>query len=182
LSTGLWIFGYGSLIWRPGFPYRERRLAHAIGWRRVLAQGSPDHRGTPSRLGRVVTLVPAEGARCGGVAYAIDETSQEAILAALDEREQGGYERVAIDVELDHPPREAVRAVTWIASPENPYHLGEAPLAQLIDEIAASVGPSGTNIEYVLRLAEALRELGIEDGAILDIAAALALSNDSKAS
>jgi glutathione-specific gamma-glutamylcyclotransferase len=182
LSSGLWIFGYGSLIWRPGFSYRERRLAHAVGWRRVLAQGSPDHRGTPERLGRVVTLVPAEGALCGGVVYAIEESSREAILAALDEREQGGYERVAIDVVLDHPPRETVRAVTWIAAPENPYHLGEAPFDQLIGEIRASVGPSGTNIEYVLRLAEALRELGIDDGAILDIAAALALASDSKAS
>src|SRR5581483_2212492 len=58
----LWIFGYGSLLWRPGFPFEEQRAALVRGFARRLAQGSPDHRGTPERLGRVATLEPAPGA------------------------------------------------------------------------------------------------------------------------
>jgi cation transport regulator ChaC len=174
----VWIFGYGSLIWRPGFSYRARRVAFIEGFERRLDQGSPDHRGTPERLGRVATLVRAEGARCGGVVFELPEPERDAILEALDHREKGGYERLVVSARLDGPEASEageVTAITWVASPETPYHLGPTLLEAMLAQIEAASGPSGSNIEYVLRLAEALREHRIADPHVVEVAEALLL-------
>jgi len=167
----MWIFGYGSLLWRPGFPFEERRPAIVRGHQRRLDQGSPDHRGTPARLGRVATLLPAPGAACGGAVYRLAESDAPAVLEALDVREQGGYDRLTLEAELVGGG--AVTAITWVASPGNAYHLGPAPLAAMIAQIHAAVGPSGTNLDYALRLDATLRELGFEDAHVASVAAAL---------
>jgi glutathione-specific gamma-glutamylcyclotransferase len=171
----LWIFGYGSLLFRPGFPHEERRAAVVAGWTRRLDQGSPDHRGTPERLGRVATIVPAAGRAVGGAVYRVAEADEDAVLADLDHREKGGYERLVLTASplRGGPP---ITAVTWIASPENPYHLGPAPLAAMLAQIESAVGPSGPNVEYVLRLAEALADLGVPDPHVDEVAAALRAS------
>jgi cation transport regulator ChaC len=169
--VALWIFGYGSLLFRPGFPHDERLLAHLPGFARRFHQGSPDHRGTPERLGRVVTLERSPGARCSGAVYRVADADAEAVLAALDVREQGGYERLRVTAELARGGQ--VEAVTWVASPDNAYHLGPAPLPELVAQIGAAVGPSGSNREYVLRLDRILREMGIEDPHVGEIARAL---------
>jgi len=169
----LWIFGYGSLIWRPGFAFEERCAAVAAGFERRLDQGSPDHRGTPERLGRVATLVAAPGARTGGVAYRIAEEQAATILEALDVREQGGYQRLELTVTLTAPVPSEVRAVTWVASPDNPFHLGPAPVAAMAAQIGAAVGPSGANREYALALDEALRALGFDDPHVTGVVTAL---------
>ncbi len=85
----IWLFGYGSLIWKADFPYLERRPAHIHGWVRRFWQGSHDHRGTPEAPGRVVTLVREPGAVCHGMAYRITPE----VLAPLDVREKNGYLR-----------------------------------------------------------------------------------------
>lgn len=169
----IWIFGYGSLIWRPGFDFVSRAPAVVSGYERRLEQGSPDHRGTPARLGRVATLVPREGALCGGVVYGITSESAPAILAALEHREQGGYDRLEIEATLSSDRATKVRAITFIATRENQYHLGEAALEVMISEIREAAGPSGSNVEYVLRLDEALSALGFEDPHIKALAEAL---------
>lgn len=156
-----WVFAYGSLVFRPGFAYVRREIASIAGWERRLDQGSPDHRGTERLLGRVATLVRAPDARCVGVAYAIDEAEADDVLAMLDVREQGGYTRFHVDASL--ASGESVRAVTWIAAPDNPWFLGPAPLDAMIAQIRAARGPSGTNLEYVARLVESMRTLGIDD-------------------
>jgi cation transport regulator ChaC len=171
--VSLWIFGYGSLIWRPGFSYRARRVAFIEGFARRLDQGSPDHRGTPERLGRVATLVRAEGALCGGVVYDLHDLERDAILEALDVREQGGYERVIVNARLAEEGAGTVPAITWVASPENRYHLGPALLEAMLEQIEEASGPSGSNIEYVLRLAEALLEHRIDDAHVSEVAQAL---------
>ncbi|MEJ2133253.1 MAG: gamma-glutamylcyclotransferase, partial [Gammaproteobacteria bacterium] len=91
-----WIFGYGSLIWRADFPFRERAPASIRGWTRRFWQGSHDHRGLPHAPGRVVTLVPVADAACDGVGYLIEED----VFAHLDEREKNGYERHAVTLEF----------------------------------------------------------------------------------
>jgi len=86
----LWVFGYGSLIWRPGFDYLERRRARLHGWQRRFWQGSHDHRGVPERPGRVVTLVETGHGHCDGMAYRLDEATVTRAFENLDHREKNG--------------------------------------------------------------------------------------------
>ena len=158
----LWIFGYGSLVWRPAFPFAERRPARIRGWARRFWQASTDHRGVPGAPGRVVTLVRECDALCWGTAYRVGAARRGEILARLDHREKGGYERHA--VALSFPGRaETARGLVYVATPQNGNYLGPAPLEAIADQVRRSRGPSGPNPEYVLRLAQALRELGAHD-------------------
>jgi glutathione-specific gamma-glutamylcyclotransferase len=171
----VWIFAYGSLIFRPSFSFLERRRAFVAGWARRFWQGSPDHRGVPEAPGRVVTLVPQEGESCGGCAYRIDPRELELVLAALDVREQAGFERRTLPL-FDGAPDEAASAdpfgegVTWIAGASNQHFLGPLPESEIAAFVRSRKGPSGPNSEYVLRLAEALRALAIVDAHVEDIA------------
>ena len=159
----MWIFGYGSLIWKPSFEYLERRRAFLPGWARRFWQGSPDHRGVPGAPGRVVTLVPCEGESCGGCAYRIDPATAPAVLAALDAREIAGFERLHRPV-LDAPDGAPfAEALVYVASTTNPHYLGPLDEAAIAAWVKRSQGPSGPNVEYVLRLHEALSALGIVD-------------------
>lgn len=159
-KDGVWLFGYGSLIWRVDFPYRARRKALVRGHSRRFWQGSHDHRGTPAAPGRVVTLIPDPGAACIGMAYRIDA----ATFAPLDHREKNGYVRVRLPIEIEGDDGAAAAAgVTYIADANNEAFLGPASLDQMARHILASRGPSGSNVEYVLELAQALTALGAHD-------------------
>ena len=162
-SPDLWLFGYGSLMWRPGLEYREGHPAVIDGWTRRFWQGSTDHRGVPEAPGRVVTLVPEAGARCHGVAYRVAPDVGEVVLAGLDHRERGGYARIELTVQLLHDPPRLATARTYLATPDNPEYLGPAPVPAIAEQILRSHGPSGPNVEYLLRLADALRELAADD-------------------
>ena len=172
----LWLFGYGSLVWRPAFAHELRRAARVRGWTRRFWQGSTDHRGVPEAPGRVVTLVPEEGATCAGLAYRIEGAAQEAVLEQLDWRERGGYRRVEMELLLvggEAGPEEVVRGISYVATPANPNYLGPASLVAIADQVRRAEGPSGPNPEYVLRLAEALRSLGETDPHVFALEALL---------
>ncbi|MGR9089907.1 MAG: gamma-glutamylcyclotransferase [Gammaproteobacteria bacterium] len=156
-----WVFGYGSIIWRPAFPYVAARPALIRGWRRRFWQGSPDHRGTAENPGRVVTLVADPLALCHGVAFDTGDDDTPEIVESLDVRESGGYVRITVDVEFADMTR--AQAMTYIAPPDNSNFLGPAAPEDIVRQIAASAGASGHNTEYVLKLAEALRDLEILD-------------------
>jgi cation transport protein ChaC len=153
----VWLFGYGSLIWKADFPFLERRPASITGWVRRFWQGSHDHRGTPEAPGRVATLVPQAGATCHGMAYLV--TPEE--FAHLDHREKNGYLRVPIDIAFDNGG--SALGLVYIARQDNAAFLGEAPERDIARQIAGARGPSGPNAEYLLHLAHALRELGQVD-------------------
>ncbi len=153
----LWIFGYGSLVWRPDFPHSEAVAASSPGQVRRFWQASTDHRGTPAQPGRVATLAPQAGALCRGVAYRIRAAARAEVIGYLDHREKNGYLKRTLAVELDDGRRG--EAITYVADPAGEHFLGPAPLADMARQIRASTGPSGPNTEYVLRLAEALRVL-----------------------
>ena len=164
-----WIFGYGSPVWRPDFPAVERAPAAVEGWARRFWQGSTDHRGVPGAPGRVVTLAPAPGARCWGMAYRVAPEARSRVLDRLAEREKGGYDRVLLDLAFAEPGRAPVAAHVFRARGDNPNFLGPAPLPEIAAQVARSRGPSGANAEYVLRLAAALRALGVEDDHVFSL-------------
>lgn len=167
--TDVWIFGYGSLVWRPDFPFVDARPATIAGWTRRFWQGSTDHRGVPEAPGRVVTLVGAPGAVCWGRAYLIGAESREEVIAHLDYREKGGY--ALRDVEIAFPDGTApVPGLIYIAGPGNPNWLGEAEIDRIAIQVAGSAGPSGHNVEYVLELARALRDMGADDVHVFELA------------
>lgn len=170
LPDDVWIFGYGSIVWKPDFPFAERAPGWIEGWSRHLWQGSPDHRGVPASPGRVVTLVVRPGARCLGVAYRVRGAERESVLRGLDVRESGGFQRLRAQFHFAAERRSPVSAIIYVAPPDNPNFLGEAPFEVMLREVRAARGRSGSNLEYVLRLADSLRELGAEEEELLRIA------------
>jgi cation transport regulator ChaC len=158
LAKPTWVFGYGSLIYKVDFPFLQREIASIKGWQRRFWQGSHDHRGTPDAPGRVVTLLPAPGVICKGIAYLVEHH----VFEHLDYREKNGYQRVPIDITFKNNG-EHVEGVLYVADEDNHAFLGPAPMEELASHIARSHGPSGSNRDYVLQLAEALKELGDED-------------------
>jgi len=161
MRSALWVFGYGSLVWRPAFAFAERRTAWISGFARRFWQGSTDHRGVPGSPGRVVTLLPEAGARCFGVAYRVPESESVCVLASLDHRERGGYERHPLDLHFADGTR--TTGLVYIATPANPNYLGPASLDAIAAQVARACGPSGSNAEYVRELARSLREMPADD-------------------
>jgi cation transport protein ChaC len=168
----LFVFAYGSLIFRPSRFFGARRAAVVHGYRRAFRQASPDHRGTPDFPGRVVTLLREDGASCGGALYAVDDAQIEAALLELDDRESGGYDRAEVAAIVAGEPA-PVRAVTWIAAPTNRNHLPPVHLPSVAEVVRKARGKSGPNVDYVLRLAEALRAMGWVDAEVFALEAAL---------
>ena len=166
-ADGAWVFGYGSLIWRPDIPFLESRVARVCGWKRRFWQGSHDHRGVPHAPGRVATLVPDADACCEGVAYFVDGVQLQKTWADLDHREKNGYRREA--VRLEFRDGTAADGVLYVAPVGNGAYLGPAPLPEMAAHIAGSAGPSGTNIDYLRKLAGELRRLGIDDAHVFTL-------------
>ena len=165
----MWIFGYGSLIWRPDFDFVERRPCVVAGYKRRFYQGSEDHRGTPESPGRVVTLLPDDAEETVGVAYRLDG-SEASILRQLDYREKNGYCRLNVMCRSDAGTFEAL---TYIATVENEAYLGPAPLDEMAAQISVSEGPSGMNRDYLFALANALRDLSVDDSHVFELEAAV---------
>jgi cation transport protein ChaC len=163
----VWIFGYGSLIWRPDFDYLERRPVRVAGWMRRFWQGSHDHRGVPDAPGRVVTLLDAADEQVDGMAYRLEGALATRTFETLDHREKNGYARHQVvmtdrdGVQLD--------GLVYIATPDNVAFLGPASAADIARQIRESRGPSGSNREYLLNLAAALRDLGAHDPHVFEL-------------
>jgi len=161
----VWLFGYGSLIYLVDFPYLESKAASIEGWSRRFWQGSHDHRGSVENPGRVVTLIEQPGAICGGLAFRVEAS----VFTQLDEREKNGYLRVA--TELTFADGSTASGLTYLASPDNEAYLGEASEHEIAQHICRCAGPSGSNCDYLLDLAVALRELGLHDDHVFEIEA-----------
>jgi cation transport regulator ChaC len=150
----VWLFGYGSLIFKADFPFIARRPAHIAGWTRRFWQGSHDHRGTEASPGRVATIIKAPGETCFGMAYLISPE----VFAHLDHREKNGYLRHALTIVFDDGG--SCEGLVYVAPQDNAAYLGQASEDAIARQIAGAVGPSGPNRDYLNDLAAALRALG----------------------
>ncbi len=166
--SSVWLFGYGSLIYKVDFPVLEHRAASIDGWARRFWQGSHDHRGTPDAPGRVVTLIEQPGARCRGMAYRVAPE----VFSDLDVREKNGYLRFTTAMRFDD--NSSRDGLVYIATADNTAFLGPAADVDIARQIAGAEGPSGPNSEYLLKLAEALRHLGDDDAHVFALAGLLA--------
>ena len=157
----LWVFGYGSLIWDPGFPVAERRIAKLDGWHRSFCMRSIHHRGTVQDPGLVLALDRAEGASCTGVAFRVSPGAEAATLFALRERElvSSAYLETTLRLATDAGPLEAL---TYVIDPDHVQycHLDREEQARII---AGATGGRGPNRDYLWSTAAHLAELGIAD-------------------
>lgn len=164
-----WIFGYGSLIWRPDIPFEQRRPARLYGWQRRFWQGSHDHRGVPDNPGRVVTLIQQADAFCDGMAYQVAQEVIAEVFDTLDYREKNGYERFQVDLHFSADDHST--GLVYIAPEDNHAYLGPAATEDIASQILRSEGPSGHNVDYLLELADALRALDAHDPHVFELEA-----------
>ena len=170
-ESSVWIFGYGSLIWRPNFKYLRSEQGHLSGWKRFFYQGSPDHRGTPECPGCVVTIVREPRAQCFGRLYLIEQAEYSRVFSYLDEREAEGYEKLLLLVETLNG--ESIEAVVYVASTQNPHFLDNWSILEIARRIRTAAGPSGSNLEYFWRLHDSLEASGVVDDHVMAIASEL---------
>jgi cation transport protein ChaC len=159
----LWVFGYGSLMWRPGFDAIERVPARLVGAHRALCVWSHVHRGTPERPGLVLGL--DRGGMCRGIAYRVAASARPATLAYLRAREQVTMvyrECVRPVVLLAHPERR-VQAVCYMVDRSHPQYAGRLNLSQQLHHVRQGHGISGQNRDYVLAAVKELEALGCRD-------------------
>lgn len=170
----MWVFGYGSLVWRPDFPFAEKRPAFVHSWRRRFWQESKDHRGTPSAPGRVATLVRGHPHECcWGTAYNLHQDSLTEVVEHLDFRERGGYVRHDVTIQLVGRRATNVSGFVYIATKDNENFAGEATLDAIAAQIAGARGPSGDNAEYLYELAASLRAMDAADSHVFALEAAV---------
>lgn len=163
----IWVFGYGSLIYKVDFDYLESQTAHIFGYERRFWQGSHDHRGTPENPGRVLTLSSVKSARCFGRAFRVEHS----VFDHLDHREKNGYLREQIPIHLTDGRN--VAGLVYIASPDNAAYLGDASVEDIAKHIFRSEGPSGPNRDYVYQLADALRAHNEADEHVFEVEQAI---------
>ena len=171
-SGDLWVFGYGSLMWQPGFDHVERHIAVLDGHRRSFCLRSIRYRGTPESPGLVLGLDPQPGARCMGVAYRVSAPHVAAVRDYLRERElvTYAYHEAWLPVRLDTGSE--VTALSFVVDRHHPQYAGALDLAAQAAVIASANGPRGSNREYLVNTLEHLAACGIED-AELDALGAL---------
>lgn len=157
----VWVFGYGSLIWRPGFAWQERRLATVRGYHRSLCLWSHDHRGSPDAPGLVFGL--DRGGCCRGVAFRVAAADVPDVFDALWRREMptGAYVPRWLACATSAGP---VRGLVFLLNRDCRYYAGALSEDLLMAAVRRAVGQSGPCLDYVIETEKALRACGIDDG------------------
>ena len=163
LPDDLWVFGYGSLIWRPGFEFFERLEARLVGAHRSLCVYSFVHRGTPERPGLVLGL--DQGGACRGMAYRVAAARRAETIAYLRAREQ--VPMVSRDsvrsIWLKSDPNRRVSALTYTVDRRHPQYAGRLTLEQQLHHVRQGHGRSGANRDYVIATVAALEQMGMRE-------------------
>lgn len=164
MTEDLWVFGYGSLMWRPGFPFVERQLATVRGYHRSLCVYSHVHRGTPEKPGLVLGL--DRGGSCKGIAFRVAGSEAPATIAYLRAREQvtSVYRELYLSARLQNG--RAVVALSYAVDRSHEQYAGRLDREELERLVLQGNGASGANPEYVLNTQAHLVELGISDATL----------------
>lgn len=158
----LWVFGYGSLLWNPGFDVAEEVIGTLPGYARSFCMRSIHHRGTVEEPGLVLALDRAAQSECIGVALAVEQGKEDETLAYLREREliSSAYLEKNLDVHLSDG--RTIQAVTYVIDEMHDQYCAET-LESQAHIIAKAVGQRGPNTEYLYNTAEHLRSIGLRD-------------------
>ena len=159
----MWVFGYGSLLWNPGFPVAAQHLAVLNGYARSFCMRSIHHRGTEAAPGLVLALDAMAGAACEGLALAVAEGQETATLDYLREREliSSAYLEKTVSVQLQDGTE--VTAVTYVIDADHVQYCGGLPLEEQAQIIAQAIGGRGANTEYLYNTAAHLTQIGLHD-------------------
>lgn len=159
----MWVFGYGSLLWNPGFPVARSERATLHGYARSFCMSSIHHRGTEDHPGLVLALDEQADANCKGLALAVEDGHEDRTLHELREREliSSAYVEKMLNVHLDSG--ELVTAVTYVIDADHVQYCGGMPLEEQAQIIAHAVGGRGPNTEYLYNTAEHLAEIDLRD-------------------
>ena len=173
----LWVFGYGSLMWRPGFDFVERVPARLVGEHRALCVYSFVHRGTPERPGLVLGL--DRGGACRGIAFRVAGKNRAATVAYLREREQvtSVYREVMRSVWLANDTRHRVAALAYVVDRGHAQYAGRLSLAEQHRHVLQGHGQSGANRDYVTATVKAIEAEGFRDTQLHQLA--MMLHNDA---
>ncbi|MCK8465420.1 gamma-glutamylcyclotransferase [Aliiroseovarius sp. S1339] len=161
-TQDLWVFGYGSLMWNPGFDHTEAIVATLPGYHRSFCMRSIHHRGTEDAPGLVLALDEMNGAHCQGLAFRACPKSYDKTLAELRERELVSSAYLEKRLTITLLDGRAVEAVTYVIDPHHVQYC-QVDLDEQAQIIARAVGRRGPNTEYLYNTAAHLTELGIED-------------------
>src|SRR6195952_4643430 len=162
-KADLWVFGYGSLMWRPGFEFIEQVPARLIGEHRALSVYSFDHRGTPEKPGLVLGL--DRGGACRGIAYRVAAARRHDTVEYLRAREQttSVYREVKRSVWLENEARQRVSALAYVVDRGHVQYAGRLSLAEQLRHVLQGHGQSGINRDYVLATVKAIEAEGFRD-------------------
>lgn len=165
MSDQMWVFGYGSLLWNPGFPVAEAQPARLADWHRSFCMSSIHHRGTVEAPGLVLALDAAEGAHCDGLALRVSPGAEDETLAYLRERElvSSAYLETRQAVRLLADGRQIANVLTYVIDPDHDQYRGDLSLEAQAQIIAHAVGGRGPNDAYLYNTAAHLHELGLAD-------------------
>lgn len=169
----MWVFGYGSLIWDPGFPVAERAVARAPGWHRSFCMRSIHHRGTVEAPGLVLALDEAEGAHCQGLALRVEPGHEAATLAALRERELISSAYLERQLTLERADGATIEALAYVIDRDHVQYC-RLDLEEQARIIARAHGGRGANRDYLFATARHLADLGIADADLDWLAARVA--------
>lgn len=163
MNTPLWVFGYGSLIWNPGFAHSCAEVARLSGWHRSFCMTSIHYRGTVEAPGLVLALDRAEGSHCDGLAFMVDAAVRDTTLAYLRERELISYAYSEEWLEIGLASGQRVQALAYVINRDHDQYSGTLPLESQAQIIAKSCGMRGPNCDYLYATADHLAKLGIAD-------------------
>jgi cation transport protein ChaC len=159
---GFWVFGYGSLMWRPGFPFVERRLARLSGFARAFCLWSIQYRGTPENPGLVLGLKQDPDCDTRGVAFRVPAEAADDARAYLVDREMmtASYQEAVVPLATEGGE---IRGIAYVVDQTHPQFAGNLTLEEQARVIASSVGPMGRNCAYLFNTLEHLRHVGVND-------------------